>query len=462
MLGHRLGKVFQLSRLSLAFDFRGAEHGFLFISIEPNEPRLYMIQRRVRDLEKQSLNPSPFTVILRKHLSRAELIALNKDAGERVVRLNFRALDEMENERERTLIAQLTGRASNLLLLDENAYVIDALREPRGPGQEVGEKYQPPPQAGTSGSYRSSLAKGSFQTLSEAADAYYQRLAAERAFQSRAAALRASLNKEAARLVKLKKHLASDLAAHGDADEHRRIGELLLANLGTATRNGVRVTITDYYAEDAPRITLEIDEHKSLQEESASRFARYSKAKRAAEEIARRLAEIEKELEELRAKQTGLERIISAHDEDALASFDSEKAAPKKKSKQKTAESIAGVRRYRSTDGFEILVGRAAKDNDHLTFRLARPSDLWLHAADYPGSHVIVRRPTRQEIPQRAIIEAAELAAYFSQAKKDSKVDVHYTERKFLSKPKGSAPGLVRLSSFRTLTVEPQEKLERI
>jgi predicted ribosome quality control (RQC) complex YloA/Tae2 family protein len=115
-----------------------------------------------------------------------------------------------------------------------------------------------------------------------------------------------------------------------------------------------------------------------------------------------------------------------------------------------------------SSDGFEILVGRAARDNDHLTFKVARPNDLWLHAADYPGSHVIVRNATRREIPHGTIVEAAQLAAYFSQASKDPKVDVHYTERKFLAKPKGAAPGLVRLSRFKNLTVTPREAATRV
>src|SRR5207247_1621287 len=83
---------------------------------------------------------------------------------------------------------------------------------------------------------------------------------------------------------------------------------------------------------------------------------------------------------------------------------------------------IPGTRRYLSSDGYEILVGRAARDNDQLTFRVARPHDLWLHAGDYPGSHVIVRNSSRREIPHRTVIEAAQLAARFSQASKDAKV----------------------------------------
>jgi predicted ribosome quality control (RQC) complex YloA/Tae2 family protein len=121
------------------------------------------------------------------------------------------------------------------------------------------------------------------------------------------------------------------------------------------------------------------------------------------------------------------------------------------------------VRRYRSSDGYEILVGRAARDNYELTFKLARSHDLWLHAADYPGSHVVVRVHSRdEEVPHRTLVEAAQLAAHFSQAKADAKVAVHHTRRKFVSKIKGAAPGLVRLASFRTILVEPREACERI
>ena len=122
---------------------------------------------------------------------------------------------------------------------------------------------------------------------------------------------------------------------------------------------------------------------------------------------------------------------------------------------------IPGTRRYVSSDGWEILVGRTSQDNDFLTFKIAKPNDLWLHAGDYGGSHVVVRNPTKKEVPHRTLIEAAQLAAFFSQARKNSKADVHYTERKFVSKPKGAKPGLVRLQRFKNITVEPKEAAER-
>ncbi|MDQ3907562.1 MAG: NFACT RNA binding domain-containing protein, partial [Acidobacteriota bacterium] len=331
------------------------------------------------------------------------------------------------------------------------------------------------------------VARGAFPSLNAAVEEFYERAEAEREFNTRASSLAARLRQEIARRRKLARNLEEDLRAHGDAEGHKRAGDLLLANLTTAERRGPRVRLTDYFAEDAPTVEMEIDEHATLQEEAARRFARYSRAKRAAEEIGRRRDATRAELDSLEAERSELERAIAARDEPALAalerrllkskgeggrgdgarqSFRGEGSSGGAKTRSKGRrgeEPAARIRRYRSSDGYEILVGRAARDNDELTFRVARSHDLWLHAAAYPGSHVVVRvRARDEEVPHRTLVEAAQLAAHFSQAKDDSKVAVHHTRRKFVSKIKGAAPGLVRLSSFRTITVEPREAVERI
>jgi predicted ribosome quality control (RQC) complex YloA/Tae2 family protein len=466
LVGGMFGKVFQLSRLALAIDFRTRDGRYLLIGVEPQPaPRLYLIARKVRELEKQSLPPGSFVMSLYKRLSGGRLLSIEKDEGDRLVRFTFAAQDVAGKEEHYTLVAQLTGRAANLLLLDERDYIIDTLRPPRGEGREIGDKYEPPPAPASKTASGPMIEQGSFASLSAAADAYYLQLESERAFAARASSARAQLKKAIAQRIKLRQHLESDLSAHGEAEEHKRIGDLLLSNIATAERRGTTVVVTDYYTEGMPRMELEIDEHATLQEEAARRFTRYTKARRAAEEIARRLSEIEQELKLLEEQQAELELVIAERDLASLENFfgkDAKKSQTPQGKRKSTESAVPGARRYRSSDGYEILVGRASRDNDHLTFRVARPHDLWLHAADYPGSHVVVLNPTRKEIPHRTIIEAAQLAANFSQARRDAKVDVHYTQRKFLSKPKGAAPGLVRMSSFRSLTVEPREGVERI
>lgn len=462
LAGRFLGKIFQLTPLSFALDFGLRSGEYLFVSVQPASPRLYLIQRRVKELEKQSIPLSQFGQLLRARLSGAELLAVEKDPVDRLVRLKFQLQDDTGSLGSSTLIVQLTGKAANLLLLNESDEIVEALRPPKGEGQIPGEKYQRPPSQTHDHDIESPVMSIS-ESPSAATDKYYEELDAQLRFKSKANDLRNRLRKLVSQKTKLRNNLQNDLASHGDAEDHKRMGDLLLANVATAVRKGNVARIVDYYAEGAPAIEVEIDETLSLQEEASRRFRQYTKAKRAKEEITGRLAVLEVEIADLESQQEQLETIILAHDEDSLANFDKGKATPpRRKSRVREPDRIPGVRQYLSTDGYQVLVGRAARDNDNLTFRVARPYDMWLHAGDYPGSHVIVRNPTRKEIPQRTIIEAAQLAGKFSQASSDAKVVVHYTQRKFLAKPKGAAAGLVRMSSFRSITIEPKEAIKRV
>ena len=458
LTGRFFGKVFQLAPLSFAFDF-GLRGEFLFVSVDPASPRLYLIQRRLRDLEKQSIPLNAFGQLMRSKLSGGHLTAMAQDSFDRIVRITFRIDDEQNGPIYRRLVIQLTGRTANLLVLDELNRILAVCREQAE--LRLHEAYQPPPRPLRDSREALSIGPGS---PSAQLDAHFIAIDTARAFDSRAKGVRSKLTKAIRQQRTLREHLQQDLVRHGNPEEHKRIGDLLLANIATATRDGNRARISDYYAEGAPIVEVEVDENRTLQDEATLRFRKYAKAKKAGEEIAARLDHTDRETAALEKRLAHLDEIISARDEAALDSFDKPAPAPKVQPRKKSSkpEKIAGVRRYLSTDGYEILVGRAARDNDNLTFRVAQPNDLWMHAGDYPGSHVVVRNPTRKEIPHRTVIEAAQLAGRFSQASEDSKVVVHYTERKFLSKPKGAAPGLVRLSRFRSITVEPKESVSRL
>src|SRR6266568_5506856 len=493
LLGRAPGKIFQLSPLSMAIDFGLREPGLLLLSVEPSLPRIHLIKRSVRNLEKQSALLGQFALSMRKELSGTTLQAVEKDTRDRIVRFRFVGTDELGREQKRTLVTQLTGRSANLFLLDDKEVITHHAR-PIGvrtaggsgrliSGQQIGEVYCSPsatkePPASESETILFETIRSGKSSASEAADAYFTSLLSEKAFDAKAAAARSKLRKRISRQQKLLQELQKDLATHADSEQHKRVGDLLLANLGTARREGNRVKLIDYFADDAPTIEVEIDEQVTLPEEASRRFGLYSRSKRAVSQINSRLAATHAELNHLKAQERTLEELIERRDETALDSLSvpsvssrfgkgwvrerslaggMQSSSPRRESKR-----IPGTRRYISSDGLEILVGRAAHDNDHLTFKVAKPNDLWLHAADYGGSHVIVRNPTRKDISHRTIIEAAQLAAHFSQARKDPKVDVHYTQRKFISKPKGAAPGLVRMSRFKNITVEPGEKLERL
>ncbi|HSS20345.1 MAG TPA: NFACT family protein [Pyrinomonadaceae bacterium] len=465
LTGRFLGKVSQLSDASLALDFGVREQGYLFINVEPAAPRLYLIKRKSRQLEKDSQRLSQFPQLVRAKLGGARLVDLTKDDNERVVRLSFAVADNFGGNTNQVLVAQLTGRSANLFLLNSAGEIEHSWRALEGTGQQPGDVYSPPRTETTRNRPNDPppfQLEGS-TTISETADRYYSELGTDREFEVLAAELRGELRKEITKLKRLEKNLKHDLAEHGDPAEHKRQGDLLLANITNAKRSGNKALVTDYYAEGTPTVEVAVDENLTLQEAAAALFARYTKAKRAVSEITERLAQVERSLWTAAVRREKLEAVISERDLAKLSAHDHRKPNPaSQRGKRKEPASIPGVRRYRSSDGYEILVGKGARDNDNLTFRIARPNDLWLHASDYPGSHVVVRNSSKTDIPQRTIIEAAQLAGKFSQASKDTKVTVHYTRRKYLTKPKGAAPGLVRMSSFKSMTVEPGENVDRI
>jgi predicted ribosome quality control (RQC) complex YloA/Tae2 family protein len=461
LAGQRLGKIFPLSRFETAIDFRLSDGRFLFISIEPSQPRIYLIKRRLKDLEKQSINPSPFLLYIRKRLSGAIASEINKLPDERVVRIRLSAETETGEVNNFSLIIQLTGRSANIFLLDANDFILESMRANSGPGQESGMRYEPPPRPAFRAEKLSrddiAVRRGT-GTISEALDEYYLQKVAEKRFQSRAAAARAKLNAEIKKRETLLKKLNQDLENHGDAEKWKRMGDLLLANTANARREGNKIFVTDFFDDAMPEITVEADENSSVIEAAEKFFKRYTKARNAAGEIAKRLDTVQKELARLELERIKLDEAIERKDESISAESSNSRPAVREK---KTAV-FSGARRFLSSDGFEILVGKKAKDNDHLTFRIAGSLDTWLHAADYPGSHVVIRNPSRKEIPQKTLLEAAQLAAFYSDAGQQAKAAVHYTQKKFVNKPRGSAPGLVSLASFKTILVEPKVQASAI
>lgn len=115
-------------------------------------------------------------------------------------------------------------------------------------------------------------------------------------------------------------------------------------------------------------------------------------------------------------------------------------------------------RPYRTldVDGWEVLVGRSAEDNDHLTFRVAKGRDLWLHVAGgMPGSHVVIRNPEGEDVPGEVVEKAAQIAAWYSKARNARRVEVHCCRAADVSKARGMEAGKVLIKNFRKVKVEP-------
>ena len=312
------------------------------------------------------------------------------------------------------------------------------------------------------------LLRFQFSTLSEAADQYYRARGRAVALRAEHSKLKQMLAREINRRESTLKLIQSDRLRFEHPENLKRCGDLILANLASARTEQTTVTVVDYYDPDQAEIQIEIPEGATLTEAASDYFARYQKARRALAAIVLREREVSHHLDPLRRLLLRLGQEPTA---DCIAEVGKSAgqllgiSKGNLQAKEKRAGTKSGGnfgRRFTSSDGYEIIVGRNDRDNDALTFRVARSNDIWLHAADYPGSHAIIRNPKRDAPPHRTITEAAELAAFYSQAKRQNKAAVHYALKKFVSKPPRSRPGLVRLSSFKTILVEPRCNLERL
>jgi predicted ribosome quality control (RQC) complex YloA/Tae2 family protein len=569
LVGRRFGRVYQLGSTGLMIDLHLRDGRWLAISTDPNRLALYLTARSPKQTGESPRSDTAFVALLKKHLSGARIVALEKLGYDRVVKFEFATEDEGKSHL--TLAVMLTGRTANILLL-ERSRVIASLRErdetlteytdPAPPADKIdpflcsaekldelitasnadlasaAQKHligfsavyaremafrarqgqaspsealqrllaslfeakpsptiyssQPIDQLENLGKdsgkdskdieliispvaldHLASYVRTDYPTINEAADAYFSLLDERRRFIALKQRLISHLSSKIKKHRSLIANLQRELEGFSNADIHQRYGELLLANLHQVKKSGSGsgsgFAVTDFY--DAAQPTIEVPSaNKATPQEAAEHYFKLArKARNGMEMINKRLPEIERELATLEAQRTKVDSITRIENLTALGvqiglptiSTDQIKKISEGTRRAK-AEKVSGVRRYRSTDGYEILVGRTDRDNDNLTFRLAKSYDLWFHAADYPGSHVVLRNPQRKQVPPRAVTEAAQLAAKFSQAKSDAKVAVNYCERKFVTKMKGFAPGQVRLSSFKTVLVEPGEAGERI
>ena len=454
----RIGKLFQLSRYEIVADLRLSDSRYLYINFSPADPRVHLITRRLKDLERSSQNPDPFTLAVRSRVSGSTVMAVAAEPTERIVKVAISGKGDLGANEDRNIIVQLTGRSANLFVTDEDGVILEKARRTEGPGQQPGEVFSPPlgtAQPKTSQARSDAAVSKSPDQPSAALDRFYTELAEEGRFRNLARLALKRTNDELDRRRKLLDNLRADLVGHGNAEDWKRIGDLLLANTSTARREANKLYVIDYFEESLREVAVDAEKDQTVTELADNYYRRYTKARNAEREIADRIKTVSQEMESLERKKGEIQTAIEEGDIAALESYSGRQSAKTKKAANKTDVAASSARSFISSDGFEILVGKKAKDNDVLTFKIARSLDTWMHAADYPGSHVVIRNPDRKEVPSKTLLEAAQLAAFYSQGNSQVKAAVHYTQKKFVNKPKGAAPGLVSLASFKTLLVEP-------
>ena len=218
------------------------------------------------------------------------------------------------------------------------------------------------------------------------------------------------------------------------------------------------MTVEDFYLDGMPEVTIPLDPLKSPQQNASAYFRDYTKAKTAEQYLTRLIAENRRSEAYL---SSVLDEIDRARGESDVADIRREltetgyiKAKRGGKEKQRPTSPL----RYRSGEGYEILVGRSNLQNDVLTTKTARKGDIWLHVQKIHGSHVIISCDGRQP-GEQTLHEAASLAVLHSQASAGGKIPVDYTRVKYVKKPSGALPGMVVYTDYATMIAEADEAL---
>ena len=559
LLGTRVDRVFQPNRDELILAFRGFSAAYkLLISARANSARVNLTTIPVENPQQ----PPMLCMLLRKKLQGAKLLEITQPDLERALMLKFDSVNELGDHVELTLAVEIMGRYSNIILVDENGKIIDALKRvdaemsserlvlpgllyrlpppqdklsmltctveeimaridalPRdmelskalmsvlqgispiiarevensaGLGHEVYVKSMTPPQRrrtemyvttlmetakNVSGTphividpqnkpkdfafmdirqYGSAMTVSEKESFSEMLDAFYAERDQIERMRVKSQDLLRLLANHADRLSRKIANQQAELSACAERDTLRIKGDLLSANMYAIQKGETSVKLQNFYDENLAELEIALDPALTPQQNAQKYYKNYRKAKTAEEKLTEQIGLAQTELTYI---DSVFESLALAENERDLNEIRAELAeqgyvrcrAGKKNQKQ---PALSAPLKFKTSDGFTVLVGRNNRQNDKLTMKDANNNDIWFHTKNIPGSHTVLvtdgKAPT-----ETAMEEAAVLAAQHSRAKDSAQVPVDYTQIRYVSKPQGAKPGMVIYVQYKTVYVDP-------
>ena len=431
LVGALAGKAYLRDADTLVIDL-GRER--VLLSVHARASRILLETER----PQAGAPPPPFAMLVRRHAGGRRLGALAVAPGERVVTLAFGA---------EKLVAELTGPHANLFWVGEDGNIVAALRRSRSTTRVLapGQPYQPPPPAPAEARWRGRRRFGESPGVAERAAAWYRAHLAEETARAQRERAATTLRREIEKLSRRERALEGDLARVAQAAGLRKLADLLLAHAHEHPGRGASsISVPDDFEDGAP-LVIPLDPAFDVRQ-NATRFYRQHKRLTAGKK------RVDERLAVTRAEKRALgERLLAIDVMAAEALVAVARRAPPRQ-RARDAERLP-YREVRSAAGEVIWVGRGAADNDTLTFRHARGSDLWLHCRDAAGAHVVIPLRAGRPADEATFLDAATLAAHFSRLGGEAQVDVLYTHVRNLRKPKGSTPGRVFTSETKTVRV---------
>lgn len=294
-----------------------------------------------------------------------------------------------------------------------------------------------------------------FTTLSSMLDRFFGQKAESDRKHQLASNLLQRLNTVIKRNQKKYKKLQQTMASAQNSDDVRIKGEILTTYLREIPEHADKVTLPNFYDDNQP-ITIALSPALTPAKNAQKYFTRYQKDKNAKIYVKTQLEETQAELDYLTGVLAQVEVGEPKDIEDIRVELEQQGIIRADKKKKKRKVKINPAEQFYASDGTSILVGKNNLQNDQLTLKKAKKTDLWLHTKNIPGSHVIIESA---EPSETTILEAAKLAAYFSKARESSQVPVDYVKVKQIHKPNGAKPGFVIFTGQKTLYVTPERSL---
>ena len=559
LLGTRVDRVFQPNRDELILAFRGFSAAYkLLISARANSARVNLTTIPVENPQQ----PPMLCMLLRKKLQGAKLLEITQPDLERALMLKFDSVNELGDHVELTLAVEIMGRYSNIILVDENGKIIDALKRvdaemsserlvlpgllyrlpppqdklsmltctveeimaridalPRdmelskalmsvlqgispiiarevensaGLGHEVYVKSMTPPQRrrtemyvttlmetakNVSGTphividpqnkpkdfafmdirqYGSAMTVSEKRSFSEMLDAFYAERDQIERMRVKSQDLLRLLANHADRLSRKIANQQAELSACAERDTLRIKGDLLSANMYAIQKGETSVKLQNFYDENLAELEIALDPALTPQQNAQKYYKNYRKAKTAEEKLTEQIGLAQTELTYIDSVFESLALAENERDLNEIRAELAEQGYVRRKASKKNQKqpALSAPLKFKTSDGFTVLVGRNNRQNDKLTMKDANNNDIWFHTKNIPGSHTVLvtdgKAPT-----ETAMEEAAVLAAQHSRAKDSAQVPVDYTQIRYVSKPQGAKPGMVIYVQYKTGYVDP-------
>ena len=295
-----------------------------------------------------------------------------------------------------------------------------------------------------------------FKTVSEALEIYYGTRDVRERLNQRSASMIRMLKGQMERCQRKLAMQTEELSSAERMEEYRRMSEAINANLYQLKKGMEEAVLTDWNDPEGGTITVPLDIRLSPSQNAQRYFKKYQKARSAREIAAEQRDKTLAEIDYLEGMLLDVDKCVGESELEEIRQELVRTGYLKKVTNRRQQRQLPQSKpcRYLSADGIEIVVDKNAAQNDRLTLG-AKPGEMWLHAKDMPGSHVIIR--CEGEIPQTTLKQAALLAAWYSKGQRSSMVPVDYTLRKYVKKPSGAMPGKVIYTHQKTAYMTPDE-----